>query len=136
MVGVTSLASVSHEPRTFDPYPHDAIIAGRQHDDVLTQAFRSPDLLKSAASFLCAYRVFEADKTLQDAGPYGACCLVGYGIDRARLGVALLVLVLLCVVFGTAAGLVSGRVDVGFLFGCGAVTFMSAVEVIVIWMFD
>jgi hypothetical protein len=61
---------------------------------------------------------------------------VGYGLDRARLGIALLVLVLLCGVFGMVAGLVSNRVDVGFLFGCGAVTFMSAAEVIIIWMFD
>ena len=65
----------------------------------------------------------------------GACCLVSYGIDRARLGIALLLLVLLCIVLGTVAGLVSNSIDVGFLFGCGAVTFVTAIEAIVFWMF-
>jgi hypothetical protein len=61
---------------------------------------------------------------------------VSYGIDRIRLGVALLVLVVLCIAFGAVAGLMSTRVDVGFLFGCGAVTFVTAIEAILFWMFS
>jgi hypothetical protein len=117
-----------------EDYPREVILARTEADDVLNQAFKSPHLLMDSSSFLHMYQIFEEGKGIPDAKENQACCFIGYTIDRLCLGVALLLMVLLCVIIGLIAGFLTYRLDIGFLFGGGAVTFLTAAEGAIFWI--
>jgi hypothetical protein len=63
------------------------------------------------------------------------CLMMGYGLDRTGLAVALFVGITLCVAIGVVGGILSHSMDIGFLLGCSSVTFLTAVQGTIFWIF-
>ena len=113
-------------------YPCQVIITDRERDDVLTQAFKHPELLNDSVSFLRRYRMFEADDPQLDGS---RCLMMGYGLDRTGIAVALSVGIIICIAIGVVGGFLSHRMDVGFLLGVGCVTFLTTAQSTIFWLF-
>lgn len=114
-------------------YPCQVIVSNFEEDEVLNQSFSHPELLGRSDSFLRQYSIFEMDRK---GGETGTSCLVmTYELDKGRLAAAIFVVIVLCLAIGLIAGLLSKTTDMGFLFGGGALSFLTSVQVTVFWMF-
>jgi uncharacterized membrane protein len=68
-------------------------------------------------------------------GPHASCLMMSYGIKKSLLAAVMFVIMLLCLLVGIAAGLLSERTDIGFLFGGGAMSLLTSTQVTIFWVF-
>jgi hypothetical protein len=64
-----------------------------------------------------------------------SCLMMSYGLDKSRLAAAFFVVMIFCVAVGAVAGIVSDRIDMGFLFGGGAMSFLTSAQMTLFWVF-
>lgn len=113
-------------------YPCQVIVSSCKEDDVLNQAFKYPELLGFSEVFRRRYSMFGVG--LQQ-GQTSDCLVISYGLDKSRLAVAMFVVMMLCLSIGLIAGFLSKRMDLGFLFGGGAMSLLTSAQVTVFWLF-
>jgi hypothetical protein len=104
-----------------------------ERDEVLTQAFEQPELLGRSDSFLRRYSMFGVGYGRDDTET--SCLIMTYGLDKSRLAAAMFVVMVLCLSVGIIAGLLSKRIDMGFLFGGGAMSLLTSAQVTIFWVF-
>lgn len=114
-------------------YPCQVIVSNFEEDEVLNQSFSHPELLGRSDSFLRQYSMFEVDRKDGEAGP--SCLIMTYGLDKERLATVIFTVMALCLTIGLIAGVLTKRTDLGFLFGGGALSFLTSAQVTVFWMF-
>lgn len=124
---------ISLDPSTLECYPCPVLVADCEYDAVLTQAFQQPELLGPSDTFLHRYSTFGVDNDPDNAGT--DCLIMTYKLDKSRLAAAMFVIMVLCLSVGLAAGLLSKRVDMAFLFGGGAISFLTSAQVTIFWIF-
>lgn len=128
---MSNSCQISYDMNGWKRYPCEVIITDRERDDVLTQAFKHPELLNDSARFFHQYRMFEADNTQVNGS---RCLVMSYCLDRTGLAVALFIGVIFCIAIGVVGGLLSRRMDVGFLLGGGCLTLLTAAQGTIFWI--